>query len=220
MAHPWIFYLKSLESLKSHIGCETVLYREAFDDIDITKDIYFITWNPKPKYYFNGMDKKNIMWAGSYEEQWYEMSNLLLQGYKSLSTYAFVPELSHTGKLHMHGFYQISDEIKFKKSFISSLIRRGFIKENKVMSVQWKNFQYHLKDISITREFIKNNQPLIITPALNQDMRKLAINFRIQQKAYTNYNMLPKNKRKILNKNVLQMILPHCQEYEDDSVSL
>lgn len=125
------------------------IYKDAWNDIEDDDTVYFMTWNPKPKFY--GYDNGG---ENDYKMQWFTMLDKLVQSARCLSKYAFVAEISDQGKLHMHGWYVIKDAVKYHKSWLPTLRTNGFIKNPKVKSVKWKSFKYHVKDLESTIEYI------------------------------------------------------------------
>lgn len=153
------------------------IYKKAYGWLNPDRDIWLITWNPKPCFYQYNPNRES-----NYDLQWKTMLDLILPRVRCLSNYALVPEISDAGKLHLHGFYQIKDKVKYHKSFLPSLKKNGFIKVNKVSKHQWKTYQYHIKDLEVTNDFITQVWPLVVTDEtsneLNRDLQlwKLSVN--------------------------------------------
>lgn len=120
------------------------------DDIEIGTDrIFLFTWNPKPAFYEKTDKFKNEF---EYEHNWKKMLHYLRHINRCSKKYCILPELSDTGKLHAHGWFIMSDSIKWKKSVYNTIASQGFVKVNKCNSL--KAMYYYKKDLSETIEFI------------------------------------------------------------------
>lgn len=135
-------------------------YVSAWSDINFDEDtVWLITWNPKPKFY--NYDKYG---ENDYNMQWHTMIDALSKSIRCLLKFAFVPEVSEVGKLHMHGWYVIKDKVKYRKSFKRMLLRTGMVKESQVKYHEWKTYKYHIKELKdITPQFVTNIRPLCYT---------------------------------------------------------
>lgn len=128
------------------------VYRDAWKELDIDEEtVYLITWNPKPAFYNYDQGGEN-----NFDLQWWTMCKTLMKSIRCLNKYAFVPEVSEQGKLHMHGFLTVKDKRKYLRSFIPTLRKNGFIKVCKARSGKWKTFKYHVKDLQsgVTEELM------------------------------------------------------------------
>lgn len=126
-----------------------VVYKDAWQDIEDYDKVMLITWNPKPKFY-----DYSIYGPNDFNMQWRTMMELLIQAYRACCRFAFVPEVSDEGKLHMHGWYVVSDRVKYNKSFLPSLYRSGFIKKSRAKSHEFKTFKYHIKELYETHQYL------------------------------------------------------------------
>lgn len=140
-----------------------------WDNVDPNRTVHLITWNPKPRFY--AYDKYG---ENDYDSQWHSMLHELMKSFRCCDNYAFVAEISEEGKLHMHGFYQVYDKIKYHKSFLPSLRKNGFIKHNKARSLDRKVIKYHKKDIYDTIEHMKDQSvPTVLCPETRDELSKL-----------------------------------------------
>lgn len=145
---------------------------EQWDDVDPNRTVHLITWNPKPRFYASLNEDGSI----NYDTQWCEMLNLLQHCKRCCDIYSLVAEISADGKLHMHGFYQVFDKIKYHKSFLPSLTRNGFIKHNKANSLQRKVIKYHKKDIYDTIEHLNDQSiPIVLCPQTKDELKALLL---------------------------------------------
>lgn len=177
----------------------TQCYKEAWNDLDELNTVYLITWNPKPKFYNYTPYGDN-----DYRLQWFTMVDVLSNAYRSLHYFAFMPEISDEGKLHMHGFFTIRDKVKYHKSFLPSLKRGGFIKKSRVNSLKWKTFKYHVKDVQDTLDHM---------PFMNNELLELCVNHhncQLWRRYITEYKMLvnhiDETNKKPTKKNVMQLL--------------
>lgn len=142
------------------------VYRSAWQDLEDFDKVILITWNPKPRFYSYDMHGEN-----DYNMQWRTMVDKLQWANRCCSRYAFVAEISDMGKLHMHGFLVVSDRVKYHKSFLPSLRVNGFIKISKASSHLWKTFKYHVKELSITSDYITDLQ-YVLTHENREEVHK------------------------------------------------
>lgn len=148
MAHPLENFLADLALRPRNY------YISAYEDIpdDDNNKVYLITWNPRPRFYNYDEGGHN-----DFDLQWWTMCDTLFKSIRCLAHFAFVPEVSEQGKLHMHGFFTIRDKRKYNRSFLPTLRKNGFIKIAKVKVIKWKTFKYHVKDLKskATQELMK-----------------------------------------------------------------
>lgn len=142
-------------------------FQLAFDDINQLSTTYLITWNPKPKFYQSSINDVHI----NYDLQWWTMLSILKEANRCCSQFAFVPEISIEGKLHMHGWFTLKDMVKFHKSFLPSLKRNGFVKMNQARSIKWKTFKYHIKDLYDTHQHLYTHD-IVVTHHNIQNIRE------------------------------------------------
>lgn len=171
------------------------VYEYAWDEIEEYDKVMLITWNPKPRFYAYDPYGDN-----NYPRQWNTMLEVLCEAYRTCSRFAFVPEISEDGKLHMHGWYVIKDRLKYHKSFLPSLRKNGFIKKSKARSHEWKTFKYHVKELEITREYLPDYESMVITHMNYMYFKKLVNLQRILN------SEMEKNKKLVKKYNVLKMI--------------
>lgn len=169
------------------------VYKDAWNDIEDYDKVILITWNPKPRFY--NYDKHG---ENNFDMQWWTMALLLVEADRCCSRFAFVPELSEDGKLHMHGWYVVSDKVKYYKSFLPKLRSSGFIKKSKAKSHNWKTFRYHVKDLEETCDYVTELHDLPITHFNVKHVKK---HYHLKKMLLsTNYDL------KVKKRNVLQML--------------
>lgn len=152
------------EKRKEYIG----YINRAFDNVERDNTLHLITWNPKPKFYGYCLFGKN-----DYDSQWDQMLSILLLCNRCLYNYSFVAEISEEGKLHVHGFYQVYDKVKYHRSFLPSLKKNGFVKHNKARSYDRKVIKYHKKDIRDTIEHMADQSvPVVLTAHTIKDLKQ------------------------------------------------
>jgi len=176
-----------------------ILYRDAWEQIDETDDILFITWNPKPRFYpcLSKHDDDSV--SIEYNTQWLMMLQKLVLVDRCCRNYGIVAEVSDVGKLHCHGFLVIKDRIKFNKQFLPTLKNNGYIKVTPAKSRQW--FEYHVEDLDETVRYIHKYPHLVVlTPATLTDCKNAIFHIeckgaRIIEKQRKKLNMLEMFKR-------------------------
>lgn len=128
--------------------------------LKLDSDYYFITWNPKPKFY--NYDKYG---NNDYNNQWHLMMKKLIRIKHISKHYVIVPEVSENGKLHCHGWFQCNDIVKYHKSFRPSLRRIGSLKTPKISTIASNSFEYYKKDLHITKQFLGKFDIIAFTPS-------------------------------------------------------
>lgn len=136
---------------KSEQAAELYIRRHSL--IDEMDDVVLFTWNPND-YFMKG--------TRNYNDQWLKMTAILSKFKRCARNYAFVAEVSPTGRLHCHGFYVLQDKVKFVKGVIPHLKANGFIYVNPAKSHDMKAFKYHLEDLNDTVRFIEDF-PVVFT---------------------------------------------------------
>lgn len=166
MAHP-----QGSES----IGSELAIMNEAETSalgLDTSVPFRFLTWNPKPRY----IDHQKFT-PNNYNLQWYTMLLTLISVMqRACSMYCFIPEIGENGKLHCHGWFLVKDMVKFHKSFLPTLRRKGFVKIDKISKLSNKSFDYYKKDLVETKRFLEDFEIIAVSHD-NVDRIKL----RLQQ---------------------------------------
>lgn len=124
---------------KQHSMCD-----RALEDIPTdTNRLYWITWNPKPVYYINqpnGFNRKTC----TYDDDWIRMLDLLMTINRASKYYCITPEVSDNGKLHCHGWFVMTDKIKWIKSVYPTLYRNGMIR-TRHCKVQRDDFDSYMR---------------------------------------------------------------------------
>lgn len=134
-------------------------YYEAFcqdacddlDEIDKTNVIAF-TWSPDPNKYPSTEPRKQYKCL---------LKHILLSSYKYFRLFCFVPELTLQGNVHIHGWYVISDRIKYFKHFLPACRQYGFVKIKDHVTDDW--YKYIEKSVSETIQILGADLPIPIT---------------------------------------------------------
>lgn len=157
--------------------------------------IYFLTWNPKPKFYIFGGDEDH-----KYNYQWTLMLRQLLKLARCSNKFVIVPEIGDLGKLHCHGWFYMKDKIKWTKSVLPSLKKFGFIKLNKATVINKKSFKYYKKDLSFTKCILTDFNTIVYTPDTYSYMHDMI--------RFHDYNAIltQKDITKVKKKNVMEML--------------
>jgi len=157
MAHPKAEI--SLEDIEISVD-------DAEDDINDDDIVHFITWNPN--------DKKLESPGHDYNNKWKLMAHWLRHLDRCCKKYCILPEVSDVGRLHCHGWLIIKDKIKWCKSVLPILSKRGFVQVTKQKHKN-KGMQYYKEDLHETYEIVTCHlYPL--TRYTNRDINKLIKN--------------------------------------------
>lgn len=182
------------------------LFRESYHQIEEDQTLYLITWNPKPRFYSYDKLGKN-----DYVMQWQTMLDKLVNITRCSKLFAFVAEISDVGKLHMHGWLQLNDPIKFHKSFLPTLRKNGYLKLNKANSHNWKTVRYHVKDLYNTSMHITDDDyPIVLTP---NNVKVVTKRLTILKALVLNPDLPKKAVKKL---NVFTMLKDAGLKFEDD----
>ncbi len=88
-----------------------------------------ITWSPKG-------DTITPKWSLHYYLYYYFAS-----WHRGLKSFTLYPELNHAGNIHFHGTIQIGDKVKWYKSLLPALKRKGFVKIKIIDNLdKWTNY--------------------------------------------------------------------------------
>lgn len=130
-----------------------VFIEEAFRDIYDTDVVYFFTWAPNPAYYPTNTpsDQYKIL-----------LDLVFLRSYKVFSSFAFTPELTEAGVVHIHGFYVIKDIVKYYKWFLPLVRNYGFVKVERMKRAH-ACCNYIMKDCEIMNEILDSSLPIPLT---------------------------------------------------------
>lgn len=134
------------------------------EEIDYSLDyIQTFTWSVRPK--------QLRIWGGdSYESQWKCMVLQLQIIKRCCDKYVILPEISDDGRLHCHGWFNVSDKIKYFKQFLPTMRRYGFIDVRKMKSPNW--FSYITKNLVTTVQVITGFDDLVLTRYNLEDVVK------------------------------------------------
>lgn len=130
--------------------------KNSLDKYDLPK-LRYITWNPKGQVYAhqpNGYDPQDQ----SYDSSWLNMLNKLKYIRRCSSKFCILPEISENGKLHCHGWFVITDNIKWIKSVQPMLYHNGMIRITKVKEVRKDFDSYMQEDLDDTLNFIRDDK--------------------------------------------------------------
>jgi len=129
----------------------------ATSELTYDSKVYLFTWNPDPKKflydkYCNPKQYKDVSKL-DIKKCWLKMLQVLKSLQRCSVSYCIVPEVSDEGKLHCHGWFKLSDKIKWFKSVLPCIKRNGFMKINK-LNTPIENIDYYYKEIDETKEIL------------------------------------------------------------------
>lgn len=127
---------------------------EAEEEIDEDYDVYLLTCSPNP----NVKGRKSQPLHKQYASDIY---NVLADLDRCCCTFCVVPELNKNGQIHYHGWFQVTDYIKYYKSTLRKLTKLGFCKI--VIAKDYKKAlkEYYKKDIDIYPEVYEPMPPAL-----------------------------------------------------------
>lgn len=140
------------------------LCRTAFEDLN-ESDIpmlYYITWNPKPRYYPHIPNGYNPQ-TQDYDQSWCTMLNTLKGIARCSSKFCILPEISENGKLHCHGWFLKDDKIKWLKSIYPMLHRHGMIRCTKVKEIRDGFDEYMQEDLDDTVQLFTDTKLMLFS---------------------------------------------------------
>ena len=133
-------------------------YHEVFTPMEIVEiaceqlhydnKVYMFTWNPKPTFY-----EYRKLGNNDYISQWVLMISVLKEFSRCSDMYCFIPEISDEGKLHVHGWFMLSDKLKWLKSVRPLLRKNGFMKINR-LHTKIEKIDYYYKEIDETKDIL------------------------------------------------------------------
>lgn len=131
----------------------------AISELTYDSKVYLFTWNPDPRIfnhdkYFNVKDKK-VLSTTEVKKCWIKMLQVLKHIQRCSSSFCIVPELSDEGKLHCHGWFKLTDKIKWFKSVMPIIKKKGFMKINK-LNTPIENIDYYYKEINETQGILQD----------------------------------------------------------------
>lgn len=132
-----------------------VFLEEAYADVYDTDIVYFITWAPNPARYPTNTpsDQYKVL-----------LDLVLFNTYKVFKTFAFTPELSQQGNIHVHGFYVIKDIVKYYKWFLPKIKTFGIVKITRVKRKYADHvLSYLSKDIEMMNRILEDKLPIPLT---------------------------------------------------------
>jgi len=137
------------------------LARRSIEKNDLPK-LRYITWNPQKRIYAhqpNGYDPVDQ----SYDSSWLNMINKLKYIKRCSTKFCILPEISEAGKLHCHGWFVLSDNIKWIKQVQPLLYNNGMLRITKVKEVR-KDFDgYMQEDLDDTINLMRDTKTLCLT---------------------------------------------------------
>lgn len=116
---------------------------EADEDIFDTDTVYLYTWAPNPARYPT---------TKPYEQYRILLDLVLLNADKVFRTFAFSPEMTCNGNVHIHGWYTIKDAVKYFKWWLPKCKQFGFVKVDKMRDKS--ALEYYKKDIDLMNELM------------------------------------------------------------------
>lgn len=128
---------------------------EAYADVYDTDIVYFITWSPDPARYPSSTpsDQYKVL-----------LDLVLLKSDKLFNSFAFTPELTENGNIHIHGFFTIRDKVKYYKWFLPKIKSFGNTKIERMRKAYWrKALDYLMKDCEIMNQIMDNKLPIPLT---------------------------------------------------------
>jgi len=78
---------------------------------------------------------------------------------KVFSVFLFTPELTENGNIHIHGYYSVSDLVKYYKWFIPACKSIGFVMIKKKVDNEWTEV-YVCKDMNKMEDILSREQPI------------------------------------------------------------
>ena len=118
--------------------------------------VYLFTWNPN--------DRKISPY--DHNMKWETMVLKYLKYLRrACRIFCVVPEISDAGRLHCHGWFVISDKIKWHKQVLHKFTRNGRFKMNEMRCT--KALHYYVKHIEITQGIL--NYPVPYTHDTHYD---------------------------------------------------
>lgn len=131
----------------------------ATHELTYDSKVYLFTWNPDPRKflhdkYCNPKKVKNVTLL-DVKKCWIKMLQVLKNIHRCSTSYCIIPEISDEGKLHCHGWFKLSDKIKWFKSVKPIITRNGFMKINK-LNTPIENIDYYYKEIYETKEILQD----------------------------------------------------------------
>lgn len=109
-----------------------IIAEHAEQDIYNDDEIILFTWNPNPKKYHSHDPRK----------QYKQILPRLARLCKCCRVFAFSPELTMNGNLHIHGWYVLRDKIKYYRSVLPMIKGIGNCKIEKASSKNALVFYY------------------------------------------------------------------------------
>jgi len=126
-------------------------------------DCIAFTWVPDPLRYNSPRPKCQYQAL---------LAHILLTANRVFSTFTFFPELTKQGNIHIHGYYEVKDYVKYFTLFLPKCKQLGFIK------VKWKNVNtnwhtYCAKDKKLMKEVLGSKFPVPLTDKNCRDYKHL-----------------------------------------------
>lgn len=151
---------------------------EAEADIYDTDEVILLTWSPDPA---------KMPTTKPHEQYKILLDFILIKAHKVFSTFAFSPELTVNGNVHIHGWCVLKDKVKYFKWFLPKLKGFGNVKIDKMKSINALGY-YYKKEIEYMNEIMDEyNLPIPLTH-INLESYKM----RYIKKVLKNYVRNPK----------------------------
>lgn len=104
------------------------------------------TWTPDPKKYRSSDPQR----------QWEDLLvNVLTspQMEYTFNVFVFVPEINQNGNIHVHGYYNVDDHVKYNRWFLPACKTWGYTYIKKKVDTKWM-IDYLQKEIDITTKVV------------------------------------------------------------------
>lgn len=170
----------------------------AEDQLEYDKVVYLFTWNPRPNFY-----QYDKLGQNDYISQWIKMITVLKKLTRVSKCFCIIPEISDEGKLHCHGWFALTDRIKWLKSVKKEFQTNGFMKINK-LHTPIERIDYYYKDIETTKEVLGDMFQILTHFTMEECLRKCK------------FYVLSKVKKTRRRKYMIERVLDNESETEED----
>jgi len=119
-------------------------FMKAKEDIDYDRTVRMFTCAPNPR-------KRSNNQLTNYQNDLYNVFNHMR---RCCDHFVVAPELTEEGNIHYHGWFQISDKIKYYKTFFPKIKKLGYCKFNKLKHTKSDWDYYCQKDHLMMKEYM------------------------------------------------------------------
>lgn len=177
------------------IEYETLIeYGEAYkDNLDAFKAF---TWTPDPKRYRS---------TDPYRQYEDLLLNILLKKEmeQTFTAYVFVPELNENGNIHIHGYYNVKDVVKYNRWFLPACKHWGYTCIKKKVDLKWM-IDYLAKEIDNTSQVVYPLQSVITHDNRGDSMFLIDVEKRVKKEKNLKVKHTPIKKVGITRKGILK----------------